>query len=473
MAATVAFALILVRLRTDVSIATVGLILVIPVVVGVAVGGVRAGVVSVVFGFLTFDFAFIRPYYTLTVGAGQNWAVLVVYVVVMLLVAQLVSRLQDARAEAQRRAADARRLLDLTEMLVSEQPQEELLQRVTDSVKAAFGAAGVALLLPDDQGLRLAAVAGDVPVESDLRELRPDSGLPVAIGPIGAGLPALGLRTIALSAAGRPVGILALHGLKPGADPDLLRSFVNHAAFAIERDELREQALRTQVLEGSDQVRRALLGAVSHDLRTPLTTMKVASTALLETEDELDAKSRRELYGLIDTQSDRLSRLVAGLLDMNRYQAGALQVHTAQTAVAALVDEAVAAERHLMPEREIIVDVPADIGDAAADPILIGQVLVNLLDNADRHAPPDTPIVISAIRHRQGTVMISVSDQGPGVPQPEREAVFDSFYRSDSGGRAGLGLWISRAFVEAHGQRIWVEDPGQSGARFSFTLSPA
>ena len=473
MVATVAFALILVQLRPHLSIATVGLILVIPVVLGVAVGGLRAGLVSVVFGFLTFDFAFLPPYYTLTVRAGQNWAVLVVYVVVMLLVAQLVSRLQDARAEAQRRAGNAGRLLELTEMLVSEGPHDELLQRVTDSVKQAFGAAGVALLLPDGQGLRLAAIAGEVPVESDLRELRPDSGLPVAIGPIGAGLPADGLRAVALSAAGRPVGILALHGLNPGADPDLLRSFVNQAAFAIERNELKEQVLRAQVLEQSERGRRALLGAVSHDLRTPLTTMKVASTALLETETEMDPNGRRELYGLIDTEADRLNRLVAGLLDMNRYQAGALQVHSAPTAVASLVEEAVAALRQSMPGRKVAVDVPSETGDVAADPILIGQVLVNLLDNADRHAPPGTPIAISAVRQPQGTVVLSVSDQGPGVPEAEREAVFDSFYRSDSGGRAGLGLWISRTFVEAHGQRIWVEDFGQRGARFSFTLSAA
>jgi two-component system sensor histidine kinase KdpD len=469
---TLAAALALIALRSHLSIATIGLILVVPVVVGVVAGGVVAGAVSVAAGFFTYDFAFIPPYYTLTVRAGQNWVALAVYAVVMLMVAQVVSRLQDARTEAQRREDVARRLLELTEMLVTDRTQEELLQNITDTVRAVFGATGVALILPCGDELEVAAVAGDVPTESDLRELRPESGVPVAVGPErGDGDP--GLRAVALIAGGRPVGILALHGMAAGPDAELLRTFVNHAALALERGQLRNQALQSQVLEETDRMRRALLGAVSHDLRTPLTTMKVASSSLIESEQDLDPAGRRELYGLIDTQADRLNRLVTGLLDMNRYQAGALELRLVKATVAELIRDAVAALRPSMPDRDISVELATNVPDVRVDRLLIGQVLVNLIDNADRHAPPSTPIAISSSVQADGKVRLSVTDQGPGVPQPDQQAVFESFFRSDSGGRAGLGLWISRTFVEAHEQQIWVDGGGSGGARFSFTLSAA
>jgi two-component system sensor histidine kinase KdpD len=272
---------------------------------------------------------------------------------------------------------------------------------------------------------------------------------------------------------GRPVGILALHGMAAGPDAELLRTFVNHAALALERGQLRNQALQSQVLEETDRMRRALLGAVSHDLRTPLTTMKVASSSLIESEQDLDPAGRRELYGLIDTQADRLNRLVTGLLDMNRYQAGALELRLVKATVAELIRDAVAALRPSMPDRDISVELATNVPDVRVDRLLIGQVLVNLIDNADRHAPPSTPIAISSSVQADGKVRLSVTDQGPGVPQPDQQAVFESFFRSDSGGRAGLGLWISRTFVEAHEQQIWVDDGGSGGARFSFTLSAA
>lgn len=479
LAVTAALAAVLVPLRHHVSIATVGLILVVPVVAGVVTGGVPAGVVSVAAGFLTYDLVFIPPYYTLSVGAAQNWVALIVYVIVMLLVAQVVSRLQIARAVAQRRAGDAWRLLELSELLVTDRTQEDLLQSIVDAVRQVFGFAGVALLLPGDSSrLEPAATSGEGPSPTELSGLYTDARVPVAIGPTGAEQPD-GLQAVALAAAGRPVGILALRGpAEPGLDRALLRTFVNQAALAIERGQLRNQALRSQVLEESDRMRQALLGAVSHDLRTPLATIKVASTTLLESSAGLDDAARRELYGLLDTQTDRLDRLVAGLLDMNRHQAGALELHLANCSLGDLIGDAVAALRPSIGDREVTVTLPDDSTPDAStvvhvDPLLIAQVLVNLLDNADRHAPPGTAITVSAITDDAHRITVCVTDGGPGVPAGEHEAVFDSFSRSDAGGRAGLGLWICRSFVEAHGHHIWVEDVAPQGARFAFTLDRA
>ena len=463
---------VLVPLRSHLSIATVGLIMVVPVVAGVATGGLAAGAAAVAAGFLIYDFVYIPPYYTLTVGAAQNWVALAVYAVVMLLVARIVSRLQVARADAQARAAGARRLLELSELLVTDRALDDLLQSVVDTVHDVFGVAGVGLLLPVGDHLEVAAAAGRAPTAEEVRRLQPDAGLPVAVGtgPAAAAAEGVPLRALALSATGRPVGLLAVRGLpRSGYDRDLLQTFANSAALAIERGQLRDQALRSELLEEVDRVRQGLLGAVSHDLRTPLATMKVAASTLLDSEGELDTEGRHELYGLLDSQTDRLTRLVSGLLDINRYEAGALEVRPEPADVVALIEEARDAVAPAMEDRFVPVDVADGLPKVVADRLLIGQVLVNLLDNADRHGPPGTPVTVTG-RAAGSKVRIAVEDRGPGVPVAERETVFERFLRSDSGGRAGLGLWICRTFVEAHGQRIWVEDVPGGGARFVFTL---
>jgi two-component system sensor histidine kinase KdpD len=463
---------LMVPLRSHLSIATAGLVLIVPVVAGVVAGGYRAGLVSVAAGFLVYDFAFIRPYYTLTVGSGENWVVLGVYVVVMVLVARVVAHLERARTEAQRRDAEARRVFELSELLVGDRPIGELLATIVDAVQVVFGVTAVALLLPIGGRLTTLAAAGEVIPESELRRLDPDSRTPVRVGTT-QGSPDQ-LRAVALTASQRPVGILAMRGLPvSGAELSLLGTFANHAALAIERAQLRQQALRSQVLEETEELRRSLIGAVSHDLRSPLATMKVASSTLLDPEASLAPEDTAELHRLLDVQTDRLTRLVTSLLDMKRYQAGVLQVDQATWTVPELVDEAVSALAPMLGERTIQQIIPADLPPVAVDHLLIAQVLVNLIDNAHRHAPPCSPITVSATRSGD-RVTVGVSDQGPGVAASEREVIFDNFVRFDTGGRSGLGLAIAKTFVAAHGQRIWVDETGPSpGARFLFTLPVA
>jgi two-component system, OmpR family, sensor histidine kinase KdpD len=464
----VALGALMIPVRSHISIATAGLVLVLPVVVGVIAGGYTGGLAAVAAGFLVYDYAFIPPYYTLDVGAGQNWVALGVYVAVMLLVAQVVGRFQAARSEAQQRALEAQRLFDLSELLVEERSVSELLEMIVHAVQTVFGVAGVAVLLPAPGQLEVVASAGEPLTVGERHQLQPDSGLPVPVGTARGG--SVGLRAVALSAAGRPIGILALKGLPASeADRDLLRTFANHAALALERAQLRAQALRSELLEAVDQVRRDLLGAVSHDLRTPLATMKVASSTLLDPEVQLSDADRHELYDLLDVQTDRLTRLVSSLLDMTRYQAGVLKLERIPSSVLDLVGDAVAALRPSLGEREVDIEVADGIPPVDVDPLLIGQVIVNLLDNADRHAPPGSAISVTACSVAD-QVRISVVDRGPGVAPTEREAIFESFVHFDSGGRSGLGLAIAKTFLEAHGQRIWVEGPPDGGARLVFTL---
>jgi two-component system sensor histidine kinase KdpD len=458
----------MVPLRSHLSIATAALAFVLPVVAGVIIGGFPAGVASVAAGFLVYDYGFIPPYNGLSAGNTQDWVALAVYAVVMLLVSRVVSNLEAARSEAQRRTAETQRLFDLSELLVEDRSVEELLKTIVRTVRTVFEVPGVALLVPEGDRLEIAASAGEALSRDELQGLEPLSGVPVSLD-TWPGAPH-GMRTVALTASGRPVGMLAMRGM-PATEADrvLLRTFANHAALALERTQLREQALRSELLEEVDRLRHALIGAVSHDLRTPLATMKVASSTLLRPATPLSDADTYELHGLIDVETDRLTRLVTSLLDMTRIDAGVLEVRRGPTSVLELVRESVTALGSTLGDRPVNMVIPDDLPDVDIDHLLIGQVLANLLDNANRHAPPKSLITVAG-EVRGNRIALSVSDAGPGVPPAEREAVFDRYVRFDTGGRTGLGLTIAKTFVEAHGEHIWVEDVPAGGARFVFTL---
>ena len=469
--AVVALAAAMLPLRSDLSIATTGMVLVVPVVAGVVTGGLAAGVVTVAAGFVVYDFVFIPPYYTLTVGAAQNWVALGVYAAVMLMVAQVVARLETARSEAERNATQARRLHELSDLLVEDRPTEDLLDTIVHAVRSSFGLPGAALLLPEAGRLRVVSAAGEPISAEQLQQLGPGSTRPVSLGMAGP-VPNR-LQTVALTASQGPVGVLAVDGLTLSADDrELLGAFANHAAIAIERARLRQQAMQAEVLQEVEQLRRTLLGAVSHDLRTPLASMKIASTTLRDRTLVLSEADTDELYDIIDRQTDRLTRLVSSLLDMTRLQAGVLQVQREAWPVVDLVEDAIGGLAGAIGHGRVQTDVPTDLPVVYADQLLVGQVIANLVENADRQAPPETAITVAA-RPCGDRVVVSVTDRGPGVPPAERETIFDSYARFDTGGRAGLGLAIAKTFIQAHGEQIWVENLPDGGAQFCFTLALA
>ena len=454
-------------IRSHLSIATAALVLVIPVVAGVAIGGWVSGLVSVAGGFIVYDYAFIPPYDTLTVGSLQNWAALGVYVIVMIVIARLVTHLREAQEAAASRAIIAQHLLDLSELLLTETPALE--RSVVEAVHDLFGIEGVALLQNVGGELDVVAFAGTPIARDELSRIRPGAQLPV---PLSTGSSVDVVQTLALVSSGRPIGLLALRNAPATrAVREALPILANHLAIALERGMLHERVHHAELLEEIDRLRQALVGAVSHDLRTPLATIKVASSTLVASMDALTRADLDELSGLIDRQTDRLTRLVNNLLDMTRIQSGALEVRPKRTAVESLIQEAVGGLRSALGDREVVVLCPGDLPPVEADPLLIVQVLANLLDNANRHAPLGTSITVRAEAPAgSGLVTVAVMDEGLGVPVDEREAIFETFVRFDTGGRSGLGLAIAKAFIEAHGNQIWVEENPIGGARFVFTL---
>lgn len=457
----------MVPLRSHLGPATAGLVLVIPVVGGVVVGGLVAGLVSTAAGFLAYDFFFIPPYYTLSVGTPRNWVALGVYAIVMVLVSRVVAGLEEARAASLARARNARHLFEFSELLLTRQTLDELGRSVVGAVVDMLGLSGAALLLTVDDRLEVVAATGASVGEDELAHLQTGSGVPV---PLSTGSSPDTVHTLALAALGRPVGLVVMRGqLTDGALRELLPTLANHVALALETAQLHERALRAELLEEMDRLRRALVGAVSHDLRTPLATIKVASSTLLDPTRAVSASDAQELHSLIDVQTDRLTRLVTSLLDMTRLEAGVLKVDQSPWGVLDLVGEAVAGLRPSLGDRRVNIDIPEDLPAVSVDHMLIGQVLTNLLDNAHRHGPSGTPITVRA-HDDGGDVTITVGDEGPGIPAGDRQSVFESFVRFDTGGRAGLGLALAKTFVEACGGHIWVDAAPSGGARFAFTL---
>jgi two-component system sensor histidine kinase KdpD len=464
-------------LRGSLSIATTALILVVPVVLGVVTGGFAVGIISVLAGFLVYDFFFIPPYLTLWVGAPENWTALGVYAVIMLPVAKVVAGMDTARAKELRQGRELRELFELSDLLVEDKPLETLLPALVTALSEVFGARQVALFLParDTAGerMKMAASAGEPLSDVQLRGVLPAPG---ALASIGTRPPERdALTVIALTASGRPVGLLALSADATARhEREPLFLFANHIALAVERAQLREQALRTRVDAEMARVARTLVAAVAHDLRAPLASLKASSSTLADPELEVGADARRGLAATIDAKADQLADLVQNLLDMSRIQEGVLRPRRTVTALGTFVAGVLADLPQSGEGHEIQADIPGGLPPIDADLVLMARVLTNLIDNAIRHSPAGAPVTIGAGSCPGGrAVLVSVTDAGPGVPGTRREEIFGLFPRRQHDAGAGLGLTIARTFVEAHGQRIWVEDAPGGGARFCFTLPVA
>jgi K+-sensing histidine kinase KdpD len=252
-------------------------------------------------------------------------------------------------------------------------------------------------------------------------------------------------------------------------------------------EELREafdRASEAEAIKRSEQLKSALLDAVTHDIRTPLTSIKASATLLLEDREEaevaakLTPEEQHAMLEVITHGADRLDHFVEGIVDLARIEAGDISLHRKWRSVDDLIDAALAQAEPLTRRHKIEVIVPNELPVIRVDGRAVTEVIYALLDNACKYAPPQTQIRISALRKADEVIEISVEDQGPGIPLDQRQRVFERFYRvpdngvpSGRSGGIGMGLAIAKGIVEAHGGRIWIENAKSGGGtRVVFTV---
>jgi len=237
-----------------------------------------------------------------------------------------------------------------------------------------------------------------------------------------------------------------------------------------------ETASEAEALRRSEKLKTALLDAVTHDFRTPLTSVKASITALIDdnqlprAERTLDQHSRGELLKVIDEESDRLNTFVDSMVELARFQSGDNRLERSSVAPEEVVLKAARRARSLRPSHTLRSNIEPNLPGVLADSRALVEAVYNLIENAAKYSPSGTTIQIAAARHN-ADVRFSVEDEGTGIAESEREAIFERFYRGKDDGRTGLGMGLAivRGIIEAHGGKIWSE-PGVKGARFVFDL---
>ncbi|NEX92006.1 ATP-binding protein, partial [Caulobacter sp. 17J65-9] len=273
------------------------------------------------------------------------------------------------------------------------------------------------------------------------------------------------------------VGVVGLRGLAPDAE-GRVSALLEQGAVALERAQLASAAAENEALRRADRLRSALLNSISHDFRTPLSSVLGSATTLLEFGTDLKPAVRRDLLESIAQDARRLNRYVGDLLDMGRLEAGALKPRRSWTDVREVLDAAAERLGERLGGRTIERDFARDLSKVRTDPVLLEQAVLNILDNAAAYAPQDSRIEI-ATHEDLANVLITIEDEGPGIPADALDRVFDKFRRlqapSDRGEGLGLGLSIARGFIEAMGGRIAVVSPVAEGrgSRFLIALPKA
>ncbi|HNJ97269.1 MAG TPA: DUF4118 domain-containing protein [Ilumatobacteraceae bacterium] len=414
------------------------------VVMGIsAIGGIRPGLVASVEASLLTNWYLTPPVHTWTIASTDNIIALAVFVAVAVGVSVLVDRLARESRDALRARADATALARSTgSIIAAPDPMPDLL----DQVRALFALDSAAVLHRDADHWTVLASVGDHPPAT------PEAGTALALHTAG---------DTQLVLYGGPIS---------GDDLGVLRAFADQMALGLEARELRKEAATVETLAEANQLRTALLQAVSHDLRTPLASIKASVTGLMAGDVGFSTADRAELLEAIDASTDRLDRLIGNLLDMSRLQAGALKASLAPTALEEVVAAALSALD--APRERVDIDVSEDLPMVMTDGALLERSVANLVSNALSWSPAALRVRVEAARVGRG-VVLRVVDRGPGISVAERAHVFEPFQRlgdrsSDTG--AGLGLAIARGFVNLLGGTLELDDTPGGGCTFTISL---
>ncbi|RWD67091.1 sensor histidine kinase KdpD [Mesorhizobium sp.] len=412
---------------------------------------------------LAFNFFFLEPRYTLTIRDPESIVAFVVFLVVAVIASNLTARVQRQAVAARSRARATEDIYSFSKKLAGAGTLDDVLWATAFQI-ASMLKVRVVLLLPENGTITVKAgyPPDDTLAEADIAAARWAWEHNRAAGRGADTLPGAKRLYLPLRTGRTAIGVVGLDNDKQGPllTPEqqrLLDALVDQAAVAIERVQLVADVDRARLAAEADRLRSALLTSISHDLKTPLAAIMGAAGTLKEFAPALPEMDRAELLSTVVSESERLNRFIANLLDMTRIESGAMEPNYALHYVGDVVGSALNRAQKITAEHTIETDIPADLPMLRLDPVLFEQALFNLLDNAAKYAVPGSIIRLQAWVDN-GAIILQVMDEGPGIPPGDLERIFDTFYRVRKRDQVragtGLGLSISRGFIEAMGGTI-------------------
>jgi two-component system, OmpR family, sensor histidine kinase KdpD len=422
--------------------------------------GLMEATIASVVAMLGFNYFFLPPIGTFTIADPQNWVALGAFLVTAVTASQLSAMARRRTVEAIERRRELEQLFELAQSMLRSSGSRDAIRGMVNQVCRVFEAPAAAFYTQasdeffrsgpeafaiSDEKLRQAAAEQEIYIYADGA---------IAIVPVRLG--------------GQSLGSLGLTGALPSRE--VLNAVTYLVAIGIERARAVDEAARAEAARQSEMLKSALLDALAHDLKTPLTSIKAAATSLLAGDRD---PSDRELLSIINEEADRLNQIAAETLAMARIEAGKLHPDKRPHQVAEIIHSTIADLRPTLGARPVEINIPSPLPTVEVDIEFVQQVLRQLLDNAIKYSPPNSPFSIRA-EAQYNVVVISVADRGAGIDEDERARIFDKFFR----GRrnrfttqgTGMGLSIAKGIVEAHGGKLWVTGEPGHGSVFSFSL---
>jgi len=440
----------------------VGFVYLLAVLIMATTWGLVEATVASLLSVVCLNFFFMPPVGTFTIADPQNWIALVAFLATAIVASQLSNHAKQRAQEADDHRLEMERLYALSRAILLTEPAQSAAKQIAHQIAQTFDCRGVALY-DRISGETHHAGPEDIPaIEGQLREsslqgtLFSDESTRTTVTTIRLG--------------GQPIGSLAVRGIS--LSDTALQALVNLVAIGLEKERGREAAARAEAARQSEELKSTLLDAIAHEFKTPLTSIKAAASALLST-SRARPDEERELLSVVDEEAERLAQLVTEAIHMARIEAGQIQLNKGLHRVESLISDVLQQRKSLTEGRSLNVHISSGLPMIEVDPELIELAIRQLLDNALKYSPATCPVSITT-RRDEKNILISVRDEGPGIPERDQAMIFEKFYR----GRktrfgitgTGMGLAIAREILRAHGGDISLKSSLGRGSEFSMSL---
>jgi len=427
--------------ESTLEIQIIALIYLLPILICTVFWGLTSGILAGLLAFLTFNYFFIQPYYTLMVHQTQDLITLIIFLIVAVVLSQFVGQAREAVRLAKKREWNAIRMYELISALAGLTDFQSIMQVLAENLIETFHFNQVEVRVTERVKNELLIFR--TPMEEE-PSVTYDLVVPMYTARNTEGDLRLWFDQNELSLE----------------ETRLLSAFSNQGALAIERIYLYQSENIAKLLEESDRIKTSLLNSVSHELRSPLAAIKASASSLRSGTVDWDSDARIELLATVEEETDHLNLLVGNLLDMSRIEAGALYPKTQWNSIVEIIKSVATKMRNLLLQHQVEYDFSDNLPLLPTDFVMMGQVFTNLFSNSIKYAPPGTSIRVSA--SQQGdNVLIKVINKSPRVPEEHLDHIFDKFFRvteADKVTGTGLGLSICKGIIEAHNGKIWAEN---------------